>query len=312
MAEFALAIPGLFLNCVDIFELVELGRDFDQDFGSWHLQLQSNELRFKRWGEAAGITDEESETFVKQLQKNNSPQEIKLAYKACYTIKKQLERANEDSKEMASFSDDAAELVITEEFKQLEISTPDVKHADGALKKLKNKYQRSVRQVVVRSKWAIYKRTQLKDLLEAIAEHVTALEQLFPQQAQALVAEEAKELDAEAIKALKDVVSENDPLLQNALHAEADSQGLSWDNWQLNDYTTNHLGNIYLEAQANGVSGRWNNITARGHAVTHAGHVIGYKTPPTMQSSYGRYAPGSLDDPNFADPMAQRQVTQRG
>lgn len=284
MAEFALAIPGLFLNCVDIFELVELGRDFDQDFGSWHLQLQSNELRFKRWGEAAGITDEESETFVKQLQKNNSPQEIKLAYKACYTIKKQLERANEDSKEMASFSDDAAELVITEEFKQLEISTPDVKHADGALKKLKNKYQRSVRQVVVRSKWALYKRTQLKDLLEVIAEHVTVLEQLFPQQAQVLVAEEAKQLDPEAIKALKDVVSENDPFLRDALHAEAVSQGFLWEGIEVSDYNTARLGKDYRKLPPSGGSGTWTKLKSSGNSVIHAGHTYGYEKPPAGSS----------------------------
>ena len=300
MAEIVPAIPGLFLNCIEIFGLVQLGRNFSEDFGSWHLQLNANELRFRRWGEAAGITDETSETFVKQLQKNYSLQDIKLAYNACDTIQTQLTRANEDSNKMSFLGDDPAELLVIDEFKQLEISTPDVKCADGALKRLKGRYQRGVRQVVVRSKWALYKKKQLEDLLRVIAEHVTVLENLFPHQAQALVAAEAKTLEPEDIKALKDVVSSSDPLLKDALREEAGSKGLSWNNIELNDYTTTHIGVMYSEAQQNGLSGKWSDIKARGHAVSHIGHVVGYQQRPHMQSAW------SVDDDDF--PLGNSQA----
>lgn len=306
MAEaLALGIPGMFLACVQYFTLVQLGRNFTADFGSSLLQLRSAELRFQRWGEAAGITDERSETFVKQLQDNHTPQEIEFAHSACTQILKQLQKAHEESESVSEKNGDSEEeLKVIDELEQLEISGPETKRANSALEKLKSRYQsgkHTTAKLVVRSKWALYKKAQLDGLLRTIGEHVSSLETLFPQQERALAAQEAAELEREDIKELTALATNGDPLFAEALREEARRKGFSWNNIEIGDYVTAHLGDHYREAPQNEGPHTYSNIKTSGHAVVHAGNTYGFETPPDLRSAFAqiprRTDPGSSSGP---------------
>lgn len=289
-AAFAFSIPGLFIDCVELFSLVRLGHDFQSDFGSWNLQLRANELRFQRWGRAAGITDARSETFVKHFQENCSPRDIKLAYNACDQIKGKLQRAMEDFQDISKLNDNLAELKMIDELQQLDISEPGIKRANSALSRLKSRYQSALKmttKVAVRSKWALYKKSQFEDLLRVIAEHVTVLEQLFPQQERALAAQEARTLEPEALKALTDVATTSDPLLAEALRAEAPRKGLTYENITATGNARLHVGNSYWKVPENTVASSSTGIKKDGNAVVHVGHNYGYHALPQMQSAPG-------------------------
>lgn len=287
----ALSIPGLFLTCVQYFTLVRLGREFTNDFGSCLLQLRATEIRLHRWGRAAGITDEHSETFVKQLQHTYTPQEIDFAHNACRQIEKQLRRAKEDSEEMMDKNHGPEEPDVADELRRMEICEPKASRASRALQSVKDGYVQSLRatsKAAVRGKWALYKKKELTDLLTVIGEHVATLEKLFPQQERDLAAAEATKMEREAIKILASITTARDPFLAEALRAEAPRKGYSWDDIKISGHATVHLGNNRRTENPNAAGSSWSNLTSDGYAVVHAGDNIGYETLlPAMQSAYG-------------------------
>ena len=284
MAEgtIALSIPGLFLTCVQYFTLVRLGREFTNDFGSCLLQLRATEISLHRWGRAAGITDERSETFVKQLQHTYTPQEITFAHNACKQIAKQLRRAKEDSEDMLDANHGPEELDVADELRRMEICEPKASRASRALQSVKAGYEQSLRftsKATVRGKWALYKKKELTDLLTVIGEHVATLEKLFPQQERDLAAAEATKMERDAIKILASITTARDPFLAEALRAEAPRKGYSWDNIKTSGYATAHYGTNRRTEDPNAAGSSWSNMTTDGYAVVHAGDNIGYETP---------------------------------
>ncbi|GAB7327879.1 hypothetical protein MBLNU13_g11667t1 [Cladosporium sp. NU13] len=298
MAEgtIALSIPGLFLTCVQYFTLVRLGREFTNDFGSCLLQLRATEIRLHRWGRAAGITDERSETFVKQLSSNCTPQEVVFAHNACKQIAKQLRRAREDSEDMLDANHGPEDPdVVADELQRMEICAPQASRASRALKSVKAGYERSLQftsKAAVRGKWALYKKKELTDLLTVIGEHVATLEKLFPQQERELATAEATSMERDAIKILASITAAHDPFLAQALRAEAPRRGYSWDNIKTSGHATAHFGNNRRTENLNAAGSSWSNMKADDYAVVHAGDNIGYETLlPAMQSAYGHHPP---------------------
>ena len=300
--QIALAIPGLFLNCVELFSLVRLSYEFTNDFGSLNLQLRAIEIRLQRWGNAAGITDERSETFIRHFEKSYSSDEIRLAYNACDQIKRQLQRATKNSP-ISAMSSDSAELKVMEESQQLKTSEPDVKHAHDALSKLKIHYQSPLKpttKVGIRGKWTLYKKTQFEELLRVIAEHVTLLEKFFPLQERVLAAQEAKALEPEAVKALVDIATTSDPILGGALRAEASRRGFSLGINAKAGKVTAEFGNVKSDENARLYSGGKYILSSAQFArgTKDAGLVATMddddwplgrsRNFPEIQSSYGR------------------------
>jgi hypothetical protein len=292
MAEgtIALSIPGLFLTSIQYLNLVRLGREFTNDFGSCLLQLRATEIRLHRWGKAAGITDERSETFLQQLQHNYTPQEITFAHNACRQIAKQLRRAQEDSQDIIDMNHSPEEPDVVDELQRMEICGPEASRASRALKSVKSGYERSLRftnRAAVRGKWALYKKTELTTLLNVIGGHVAELEKLFPQQERRLAAEEATSMERETIKLMAPISKTSDPFLAEALRAEAPRRGYSWNNIVTTGHVTAHYGNNRRKENENAAGSNWDNMNSDGYAVVHAGDNIDYETPPAMQSAYG-------------------------
>jgi hypothetical protein len=288
----ALSIPGLFLTCVQYFTLVQLGRNFTSDFGSSYLQLRAVELRFQRWGAAAGITDdnEQSHASMQQLAKQHSEKDVRLAFLTCNQIKTQLDTARGASEVYSLTTDNPEELDLCNALTELEVCGPKAKQADGALRKLKSRYDRTMQKTtrfVAASKWALFQKTQLEGLLSTIGEHITTLEKLFPQQERALAAEEAQALDRNDLEALAPLATNCDPYLASALQAEAPHKELVWENSVTMEKATAHYGNNYKKLPAHQVSQRWLNPRSGGNSVTHHGNNYEYDTVPVLQSAYG-------------------------
>lgn len=291
MAEgtIALSIPGLFLTCVQYFTLVRLGREFTNDFGSCLLTLRATEIRLHRWGRAAGITDERSETFVQQLQHNYTPQEITFAHNACKQIAKQLSRAKEDSLDMIDMNHGAGEPDVADELQRMEICAPEASRASRALKSVKSGYERSLQftaKAAVKGKWALYKKKELTDLLAVIGEHVGTLEKLFPEQERSLAVREAQSMEGEAIKVLASITTTSDPFLAEALRAAAPQHGFSWNKIVATGYATMHLGSNFRDPNANAGPSRWDDIRGGGYTTVHAGSNYGYETVVPLKSAF--------------------------
>jgi len=56
-AGLAFAIVGLFNDSVDIFQYIQIGKNFGRDATTYALLLMHVQLDFSRWGEAVGLKD---------------------------------------------------------------------------------------------------------------------------------------------------------------------------------------------------------------------------------------------------------------
>ena len=61
-ASFGLALVASFSFCIDCFKLIRIGRRFSEDYEECIVKLAIVMLRFSRWGDAAGISQEEDES----------------------------------------------------------------------------------------------------------------------------------------------------------------------------------------------------------------------------------------------------------
>jgi hypothetical protein len=50
-----LSLPGIFMCCVQYFELIQRGRNFERDLLVLTTKFSNQQLRFTKWGEACGF-----------------------------------------------------------------------------------------------------------------------------------------------------------------------------------------------------------------------------------------------------------------
>lgn len=50
-----LSLPGIFMSCVQCFELIQTGRNFEQDLLIRTTKFNNQQLRFTKWGMACGF-----------------------------------------------------------------------------------------------------------------------------------------------------------------------------------------------------------------------------------------------------------------
>jgi len=245
----ALGIPGLVLTCAQYFVLLELGRNFEPDFGSSYLELQWIDLRIRRWSEAAGITSQSQEEFTRRFEAEHTQEEVDLAYDTWDHIATQLERAQQDSQKMLKHRrSKPEELVTLVEELQLEACEPKKGRTNRFLKKLKTGYEVPMQagsKVVAQGKWALYKKAQLDGLLSAIRGHITALELILPEQESKLVAAETAAMTDEVYEVLKPLAKESDPLLAAAMAGDGTRRGFIYEGTHMTDNAKAHNGSNY-------------------------------------------------------------------
>jgi hypothetical protein len=57
-AAVALSLPGIFMSCVQCFELIQCGRNYERDLLILTTKFSNQQLRFSKWGEACGFGTE--------------------------------------------------------------------------------------------------------------------------------------------------------------------------------------------------------------------------------------------------------------
>jgi hypothetical protein len=293
----ALSIPGLFLTCVQYFVLLQLGRNFEADFGSCILELRWIELRLQRWGKAAGITvdstSERSQKFLRKFGGHHDQDQVELISDTLEQIELQLSRAQEDSQKIFKKKRNATELELIDEVQQLKLCDPKVAVASRFLKKVKSSYDSHARagaKVATQSRWALYKKTQLESLVKTLREHVSALETTIPDLERKLVATEAAEMEKDVFQVLAPIVGISDPLLAKAMQKEGPRKGFSYNQIKTDGYSTARYGHLYKDEPDQEGHTSYENMTSVGNSVVQAGNVYGYDQIPAMQSAYG---PGS-------------------
>lgn len=205
----AVGIAAAFTACVDCFEYVQIGRHFGRDFQTDLLSLSCARLRLTRWGESVNIYHDPN------LGKTNATAaETQLAKDALLQIIGLFAKTEEISKKYKSGAkpdDDLSTISLTE-------MDPMNVALQRKMKELAVKRQKGASFLKLTT-WAIYRKADLRNLIDDITSLIENIERLFPApKAQiALAQQEVAELGSkDSVELVENSAKSVDSLLESA------------------------------------------------------------------------------------------------
>lgn len=206
----AVSISAAFTACVDCFGYIQFGRHFGRDFQTHQLSLNCARLRLTRWGKAVDIYNDtrlgkpEATATEIQTAKDTLLQILALFADSEDISKKfkQNTKAGEDLTPFSATDMDPTLLAVQNKMQQLAIRRQKGTH------------------ILKLTSWALYRRSELKELIESITLLVDNIEKLFPApQAQiALVRQEAAEIgDKASLRLVEEAAKAVDGVLRKTV-----------------------------------------------------------------------------------------------
>ncbi|KAJ9643046.1 hypothetical protein H2201_004849 [Coniosporium apollinis] len=240
----SVALTGLFNNCVDTFQYIQLGRNFGNDYETSLLRLDVVKLRFTRWGALMTMQDG---TESPRPRAAASPEQVELAARLLGQIMNTFERTKEASKTF--------QMIAKPE--QLAIGS---RLQSGNLAMLHESLQRKIQErckarqmgtsLTAKAKWAIYKKAHFNRLIEELTDLVDSLLFVFPDsegfQRQLCTAEVSDIGKDESLMALRDAASGSDETLEEVVQETLDTRGVQyWRNVKAAGRAEQFMGNDY-------------------------------------------------------------------
>jgi hypothetical protein len=170
IAAGAVGIAAAFTACVDCFNYVQLGRRFGQDYQTDILSLSCARLRLTRWGQAVDIYGDPN-----LGRADATAAEVPTAKDILFQILVLFADTERSSKKYKLKSKDGEDLSV---FTSDEMD-PMVMALINKMRELAIKRQRGS-SVLKTTSWALYHRTELKELISNISSFIDNLERLFP------------------------------------------------------------------------------------------------------------------------------------
>jgi len=204
----AIGIAAAFTACVDCFGYVQLGRRFGRDFQTDLLALDCARLRLTRWGQAVKIYEDPN-----LGRPDASPAEIQTVKDTLLQILVLFENTEKISRKYklnAKAGDDLS--ILGPDDMDLAVITINNKMRELALKRQKGS------SILKTASWALYYRSEFKELIAGITSLVQNVETLFPLPPSQieLVKEETTQIEKESLKFVEIAAQDVDNLLQAA------------------------------------------------------------------------------------------------
>ncbi|KAH7134431.1 30 kDa polypeptide [Dactylonectria macrodidyma] len=275
----ALGVAGLFNNCVDCFEYIQLARRFGHDYERCQLRLDVAKNRLARWGSGVGInhdsrfqSEDPSDKSVKLTRA--LLEEVLLQFQHAYKISQRYE--------------------ITAHNKDLVVFAPS--ELNPSTRKLHGRFNAIVKQrhdstsLVKKTAWALYDKKNLEGVVGNIAMSINELEQVFPVEmaCKQMIKMEIEEINDEpSLTAIKDAAENVDVPLAVAANEKL---RLIWarnstGNIQTEDKARVNVGNVITSAALElgfSIDDRTTNtaghISAKGSSGVQVGNTYGGKS----------------------------------
>lgn len=270
--SFALAlggIPGVFVSCVECCRYIQLGRDFERDFGMTLCKLEACELRLTRWGTAMGIEGPDSKLRADLY----GEEQVKSAYHWLTEIEKAFNTATETSARFKSAAKPERLLLLdtdtelakaNDSLNNLHLTMRNI--IDGRVKPRKRD----------RVAWALYKRGNYENLVENISDLVNNLVELFPSTAHEhgqLCRKEVQSMSSSSLQLLREVIDDEDQVLKHILQLELQQRTIRVGEVQVKDEFVGQIGdNVGLASQASSIEIKV--VSGSGRAMLHIGSNI--------------------------------------
>ncbi|KAH7150555.1 30 kDa polypeptide [Dactylonectria estremocensis] len=275
----ALGVAGLFNNCVDCFEYIQLARRFGHDYERCQLRLDVAKNRLARWGSGVGINYDPR--FQSEAPSDKS---VKLARSLLEEVLSQFQRAYKISQRYEITADD----------KDLVVFTPS--ELNPSTRKLHRRLKDIVKQrhdstsLVKKTAWALYDKKNLEAVVGNIATSIDELELVFPIEmaCKQMVEMEIEEItDEPSLKAIKDAAESVDVPLVVAANEKLK---IIWgrhlaENIQTEDKAKVHVGSVITHAALelgfsidDKTTSTARNISAKGSSGVQIGNTYGGKS----------------------------------
>lgn len=206
IAAGAVGIAAAFTACVDCFGYVQLGRDFGKDFQTNLLTLNCARLRLTRWGQAVNIYEDPQ--MGKPDATSAEVQTVKESLHQILLLFANTEKISKRYRLNAKTGEDLS-ILLTDDM------NPTIVGLSNKMKELAIRRQKGS-SVLKTASWALYHRSNLKELIADITSLINNIENLFPApQAQLeLVKQETVEIqDKEALEVIENAAQDIDSLL---------------------------------------------------------------------------------------------------
>lgn len=209
IAAGAVSVAAAFTACVDCFGYVQLGRHFGRDFQTDLLALNCARLRLTRWGQAINIYED-----PKLGRPDANPADIQIAKDTLLQILVLFANTERISKKYRLNAKAGDDLSILGPYDM----DPGVMAINNRMRELAIKRQKGS-SILKTASWALYHRSELKELIASITCLIDNVETLFPapQSQLALVREETAQIgDEQSLKLVESAAQDVDSLLQSA------------------------------------------------------------------------------------------------
>ncbi|KAL6789028.1 prion-inhibition and propagation domain-containing protein [Trichoderma sp. SZMC 28012] len=278
IATGALSVAGLFNNCVETFEYIQLGRHFGEDYQRYQLKLDVAQTRLGRWGEAVGVNND-----VRFASASPSDKAVKDALAILEDIADCFEAARKKSKRYADRAEKKEIMVHHNKDMNLMFQKLHKRSRDIARRR-----QKGI-SIVKKATWALYDKKSLENIVSQISSWVEELEKLFPIETtlqKSVEVEIAEVNDEPSLKTLKDAARDIDPALEHAVERKVDFiEGKnSVTEIMMEDRARFHVGNVFSEGVLQHeilVKHQTNNsvktISAKNETRVQVGNVYGGK-----------------------------------
>ncbi|KIW88095.1 uncharacterized protein Z519_11205 [Cladophialophora bantiana CBS 173.52] len=269
----AVSVAGLFTNCVDCFEYVQIGRNFGKNYQRSLLRLDVVKLRLSRWAEAVNNS---SDSYQAAIDTTKKAQKVGEILGEIIELFADAERVSEKYKAKAT----GDELAVYNADDELE---PDILSIHKKMRELALKRQKRS-SFVRKAAWALYEEKNFRRLIEDVTALVDALVELFPaiqDRQQQLSAQEAEELKEERrLDALEEAAEGVDQQLQDSVQqAIASQSGHTFrDNMAMENARVRYGDEHAVGVTSTGAGHRYGGNTAQGSSRVHYGNQFGGKS----------------------------------
>jgi Prion-inhibition and propagation len=273
-------LAGAFMDGVECFDNVQLGRKFGPDYENSQFKLDLVKLRLSRWGESVGINSDPAER----------PHEVAVASSGNQeTAKRLLDRISmvfEDAKNNSARAQQFARPDEQEFFVPQEDMIPRGVHK--TVRMLSNKRQKRTTWTR-KAAWALYDEKQFNEIIIKVTALVDDLIKLFPAahaNEQQICKEEVTEISASAneqnMMMLKETAIGVDDLMGTIVtQAIKNASGHTYEGLKMSEKSKLIMGNLYVNgaqpAQMPRPGHSYKNIVSSGSATGLLGDQHGGK-----------------------------------
>ena len=265
-------LAGAFTACIDCFELVQLGRQFGQDYGKCLVKLGATKLRMSRWGASMGLGPEPH--LLQSI--SASDEETRFAQSLLEQIVDNFEEAERTSERFKKYTSkqESAFTALGVYDANTELG-PDYRRLYLTLRERAKQLQKQT-SVLKKFRWAIYEKKSFDRLIEDVTGLVHQLVDLFPaakEDQKALCRKEVLAIrDTGDLKLLNDIAGKDDEMLKAEVTEEIKNRGHTYNDWKAEGHTKTHAG----DDNASGVASKGHDyarFTVSDYSVVHLGNV---------------------------------------